>query len=516
MSDDKSWETLKEKGNALFKQQKYEEAIKFYEKAIKVNSNIEVLYSNKGTCEKCLKQYKLAIRDYKKALEISPKNTKNLNRLASVYVLVGEFGEAKITQQKALNLEPNNSVYKTQMSDIEKIIEDEEKMKEKISEEKFDEAEEICKKLIEKVPEFPELKIKYIEILLENVKTLDALNYIQKNVSNEDKIKIPKFDYLTVLTLYYDGQYEKAKKFLTIIKNKNNMNIENDSNTNNDIEKQLSELSKKINEIESVKTKANSLFKEKKYEEAIEEYTKTLEFDPKNKKFNSLILANRALCYQKLNKNTEALRDSNQSIKLNPFYARGYVKRGNVYMELKMYEDARNDFQKAKEIDPSVKDIEGYLNDAKKQAEKARKRDYYAILGIDRNATESEIKKAYKKMAMKYHPDRNCESEETKKMAEKKFIDVNDAYNVLSDPKKKNMYDQGIDPLNPEEASGGGVHFGGDASDILKMFFGGGGPFGFSSGGGNDFGGFRTFTFGGNSGRGKSGGFPGGFSFSFQ
>ena len=68
-----------------------------------------------------------------------------------------------------------------------------------------------------------------------------------------------------------------------------------------------------------------------------------------------------------------------------------------------------------------------------------KKRDYYKILGIDRNADEKEIKKAYRKMALKYHPDRNSESEESKKMAEKKFIDVNDAYNVLSDPKKKNV-----------------------------------------------------------------------------
>ena len=113
-------------------------------------------------------------------------------------------------------------------------------------------------------------------------------------------------------------------------------------------------------------------------------------------------------------------------------------------------------------------------------------------------------------MAMKYHPDRNSESEETKKMAEKKFIDVNDAYSVLSDPKKKSMYDQGIDPLNPEEASSGGVHFGGDASDILKMFFGGGSPFGFSTGGSGfgDGGSFRTFTFGGRPG-------SSGFSFNF-
>ena len=169
MSENKSWETLKEKGNALFKQNRYQEAISYYERAIKINDSIEVLYSNKGTCEKCLKEYKLAIKDYKKALELNPKNTKNLNRLASVYILIGNLGEAKMVQQKALNLEPNNSTYKDQMNTIEKIIEDEEKMKEKIKAEKFDDAEEICKRLIEKVPEFIDFKKDYIKILLQNI-----------------------------------------------------------------------------------------------------------------------------------------------------------------------------------------------------------------------------------------------------------------------------------------------------------------------------------------------------------
>ncbi len=499
---DTSWETLKEKGNALFKQNKYEEAIEYYERAIRINNTIEVLYSNKGTCEKCLKKYREAIRDYKKALEINPKNTKNLNRLASVYILVGNLGEAQITQQKALNFEPNNSTFKDQMNTIQKIIDDEAKMKEKIKEQKWDEAEVVCKSLLEKVPAFSELKKYYIKILLENVKIQDALSFITKEVNFEDKMKDEEFDYLIALALYYDGQYDKAKKQLNIMKQKQN----NDE--------KCADLLNKVNNIEKIKNKANEIFKQKKYQEAIEEYTKVLEFDPQNKKFNSIILANRALCYQKLNKNTEALRDSNQSVKLNPNYARGYIKRGNVYMELKMYDDAKADFQKAKEIDPSVSGVEGYLNDAKHQAEKARKRDYYAILGVSKNADQNEIKRAYKKMAMKYHPDRNSESEETKKMAEKKFIDVNDAYSVLSDEKKRSMYDQGVDPLNPEEASSGGMHFSGDASEIFKMFFGGGGmPFGFSTGGSGfgDGGSFRTFTFGGPGGRargGRSGGDP--------
>jgi tetratricopeptide (TPR) repeat protein len=129
-----SWEDLKEKGNALFKQKRYEDAIVFYNKALKLNPNVEVLYSNKGTCEKCLKQYKESIRDYEKSLEINPKNTKNMNRLASVYIIRGQIGNAKMLQEKALNLEPNNSIFREQMTTIEKILEDDAKLEDKIKE----------------------------------------------------------------------------------------------------------------------------------------------------------------------------------------------------------------------------------------------------------------------------------------------------------------------------------------------------------------------------------------------
>ena len=174
-----SWEALKEKGNALFKEKRYEDAIKFYEKALDINSSIEVLYSNKGTCKKCLKEYKDAINDYKKALELNPKNTKNMNRLASVYIITGQIGEAKLLQEKALNLEPNNSTYREQMATIEKILEDETKLNDKINEKKFEDAEEVCKRMIEKVSDFSELKLKYIKILIENVKLKLELNNLK-------------------------------------------------------------------------------------------------------------------------------------------------------------------------------------------------------------------------------------------------------------------------------------------------------------------------------------------------
>eukprot|EP00180_Rhodochaete_pulchella_P002992 Plantae.Rhodophyta-Rhodochaete_pulchella.ctg4807.p1 GENE.Plantae.Rhodophyta-Rhodochaete_pulchella.ctg4807~~Plantae.Rhodophyta-Rhodochaete_pulchella.ctg4807.p1 ORF type:complete len:365 (+),score=61.89 Plantae.Rhodophyta-Rhodochaete_pulchella.ctg4807:72-1097(+) len=154
---------------------------------------------------------------------------------------------------------------------------------------------------------------------------------------------------------------------------------------------------------------------------------------------------------------------------------------------------------------------------------------YYDLLGVGRDADENEIKKAYKKMAMKWHPDRNPDNKE---LADKKFKAVSEAYQVLSDPKKKEVYDrygeEGLKagmadspqrgaPGNPFAAGGGGVppgfNFGfsgngmrgggfRDADDLFREMFGGAPPFGGQQSG---FGGYNNFGSGGGGGGGFGG-----------
>lgn len=168
-------------------------------------------------------------------------------------------------------------------------------------------------------------------------------------------------------------------------------------------------------------------------------------------------------------------------------------------------------------------------------------KDYYQILGVPRAASEDDIKKAYRKMAIKHHPDKNPNNRQA---AEEKFKDINEAYEVLSDTKKRQIFDQvgeeglkggGGGPGGPGGMPGGmpgGFNFGGpgssfsfsssgfpgggsgfqprDANDIFRQFFGMGGMFGGMGGGGagmedNEQGGQR----GGFPGMGGMGGMPG-------
>ncbi len=129
-----------------------------------------------------------------------------------------------------------------------------------------------------------------------------------------------------------------------------------------------------------------------------------------------------------------------------------------------------------------------------------QKRDYYEVLGVDKNATPEQIKKAYRKKAIEYHPDRNPGNKE----AEEKFKEAAEAYDVLSDEKKKQLYDQYGHAMGPAGfgGQGGGGYYessGFDINDILNRFAQ-------EFGGGFDFGGFGSATGGRRQPRQKRGG----------
>uniref|UniRef100_A0A8C4LP19 DnaJ heat shock protein family (Hsp40) member C7 n=1 Tax=Equus asinus TaxID=9793 RepID=A0A8C4LP19_EQUAS len=152
------------------------------------------------------------------------------------------------------------------------------------------------------------------------------------------------------------------------------------------------------------------------------------------------------------------------------------------YMDTEQYEEAVRDYEKVYQTE-KTKEHKQLLKNAQLELKKSKRKDYYKILGVDKNASEDEIKKAYRKRALMHHPDRHSgASAEVQKEEEKKFKEVGEAFTILSDPKKKTRYDSGQD-LDEEGMNMGDF----DANNIFKAFFGGPGGFSFEASGPGNF-----------------------------
>jgi len=178
-------------------------------------------------------------------------------------------------------------------------------------------------------------------------------------------------------------------------------------------------------------------------------------------------------------------------------------------MALENWNEAIRDFNEASEHDSSGFGVQEKLKGAQAAAKKAKKKDYYKILGVSKNAQEPEIKKAYKKLSLKWHPDKNNGSPEERAKADKMFREINEAKEVLCDRDMRDKYDQGMD-LDQIKSGGGGPNMG-DMNDIFQMFMGGG------MGGMGGMGGRRGGRGGGDpfAGMGGMGGGSQGFTFRF-
>jgi len=205
---------------------------------------------------------------------------------------------------------------------------------------------------------------------------------------------------------------------------------------------------------------------------------------------------------------TTAVSDCDRAITLDPSYTKVRRTRARALGESGDWEGSAREYKKIAEEHPEEPGIAKDIRNAEMELKKSRRKDYYKILGLEKDAGDSEIKKAYRRLAIQTHPDKNPDDPK----AEERFKDVGEAYETLSDPQKRQRYDSGEDLIDPSEMMGGNPFGGGmggmggiDPEVLFSMMNGGG------MGGGG--GGFR-FSTGGMPGGGRQrGGFPGGFQF---
>ncbi|XP_071476442.1 dnaJ homolog subfamily C member 3-like [Diadema antillarum] len=162
------------------------------------------------------------------------------------------------------------------------------------------------------------------------------------------------------------------------------------------------------------------------------------------------IRANARICHahRMAQHTSEALKICGLVLKQDPENVDVLIDRAEACIQNEMYDEAVSSYQKADEIEDSQRTQEG-LDRSQKLLKQSKKRDYYKILGVKRNAVKKDILKAYRQLAMQWHPDKHEGDDKAK--AEKMFMDIADAKEVLTDPEMRQKFDAGEDPLDPEQ-----------------------------------------------------------------
>lgn len=209
--------------------------------------------------------------------------------------------------------------------------------------------------------------------------------------------------------------------------------------------------------------------------EAINELNECIETEPEVKHHLIQTKSKLCHCYNKLNLLSETKKWCDETLELDPEHVDALCNRAEQYIANELYDEAIKDYQKAKDINAHFQRADEGLQRAQKLMKQSQKRDYYKILGIKRNADKRQITKAYRNMAQQWHPDKYPDPIE-KERAEKKFIDIAAAKEVLTDPEKRQKFDNGDDPLDPEQQNQGwhqgphGFPFGGHGGGFTFKF----------------------------------------------
>ncbi|KAJ8787267.1 hypothetical protein J1605_005853 [Eschrichtius robustus] len=212
---------------------------------------------------------------------------------------------------------------------------------------------------------------------------------------------------------------------------------------------------KQVKKLNKLIKSAEELIKEGRYTDATSKYESVMKTEPSVSEYTIRSKERICHCFSKDEKPVEAIRVCSEVLQMEPDNVNALKDRAEAYLIEEMYDEAIQDYETAQEHNENDQQIREGLEKAQRLLKQSQKRDYYKILGVKRNAKKQEIIKAYRKLALQWHPD-NFQNEEEKKKAEKKFIDIAAAKEVLSDPEMRKKFDDGEDPLDAESQQGGG------------------------------------------------------------
>lgn len=378
-----------------------------------------------------LGDYRAALADARLAVQLDALFEKGFVRIAKCCIALGDATSAEQAVKRVLELQPASKAVAVELAQCKQLRTHEDTAAACFAARDYRTAVYHADSALKLAPasmRFKLLKAECLALLgrVEEAGDL-AVSCMQVDGSNADAV------YVRGLCLYYSDNLDKG-----VVHFARALALDPDH-------KNARAMRVRAKQLKEKKETGNELFGAGKYREALVQYTEALAVDPLHRDINAKLYYNRALVNVKLGNLMDAIRDCTAALAGNEAYTKALLLRARCHNDMQSYEECVKDYELAFKLDKSMH-TKSALKDAKLALKKSKRKDYYKILGVDRNATDHEIKKAYRKRALVHHPDRHSAATEAVKLQEEcKFKELGEAYAILSDARKRSRYDNGQD-----------------------------------------------------------------------
>ena len=430
-------------GKAYLAKGAFQEALEEFHRALDADPENYMTYYRRATVYLALGKAKAALVDLDKVIELKPDFLAARLQRGSVYLKQGRLREAQEDFMAILTIDAAHDEAKAYMSNIHPL------------QAKIEDAQ-----MAYEDEEFP-LAIDILSDVLENhcswsaeLRQLRGRSYMAMGDMPQAISDLKSTVHMTPDNT--EGHYELSDIYYSVGEVHEGLNaireclkLDQDNKKCFKLYKRLKKLAKIIDQLESSR-------KEDNWDTCVKSGLSLLAEEKEVLPVRFRALDKLCQCYPKIGQSSQGIEMCTAALSIEE-HPRVFCDRADAHLDEENFEDAIADFQTALNIDQGFSRAKEGLQRAQRLQKQLSKRDYYKILGVNRKATKKEITKAYRKLAQKWHPD-NFTDEKDKKAAEKKFMDIAAAKEVLSDPEKRKKFDHGEDPLDPEAQANRGFN----------------------------------------------------------
>eukprot|EP00252_Welwitschia_mirabilis_P011252 TRINITY_DN2532_c0_g1_i1.p1 TRINITY_DN2532_c0_g1~~TRINITY_DN2532_c0_g1_i1.p1 ORF type:complete len:492 (+),score=117.94 TRINITY_DN2532_c0_g1_i1:125-1600(+) len=450
-----------ESGDAYLSKGEYRSAIGQYDKYIELHPKDAIGYSKRASASLLMKHHHKALEDLKKALEVDSTYMQAFLQRARLLRELCRYDEAEKDYQVFLQHKPGNTVAEKELSQLVQAKNAFDKAQNLSESGDFSKALEYIEKVVlvfsSQCAQAKLIKSRLLIALKDYSSAIAETGFLLKIDENN----------LQALLLRGKAYYYLADHDVAIRHYQKGLRLDPE---HSELKKEYFKLK---NLLKKTKSAEESLGRGK-LRTAVEDFKEALQVDSDHTAHNVHLYLGLCRALVKLGRGKEAVEICSKALEIDGELLDALVQRGEAKLLTEDWEGSVNDLKEALQKSPQDMSIRESLMKAERALKLSKRKDWYKILGVSKTSSIAEIKRAYKKLALKWHPDKNTDNREE---AEAKFREIAEAYEILGDEEKRTRYDRGEDI---EEQPGTGFHnFGGQQ---FTFHFEGGFPGGFDFG----------------------------------